>query len=388
MTATAMTARRVRVPTAVERVTLSSARDDRLYFAQVREDPRVELAALHPQPSDRVVVVSSGGCTALSLLGTGAAEVHAVDVNRSQNHLVELKAAAVRELSRGEAIGFMGGSSMIGIARVSIYKELRPRLTDAARVYWDRRLELVERGILDAGVSERFISLVCWLVSHVVHSTDLVGRMLACRSLDEQRDLFDREWNTRRWRWVFAALLNRWSMSRAYDARFFERLGRRNFAEHFLKLANHVLTDVPIADNYFLRKMFAGSYAVEHPAGVPPYLAAEGARAIAQSHGALLLVDGSVTEHLRSLPDASVHCFALSNICEWLSESEIADLFVQVERVAAPGARVVFRNFVGWTDLPAACSRLEENVALGEKLIRGDRSGVQSRVVVCEARDP
>jgi hypothetical protein len=49
---------------------------------------------------------------------------------------------------------------------------------------------------------------------------------------------------------------------------------------------------------------------------------------------------------------------------------------------------VVFRNFVGWTDLPAACSRLEENVALGTELIRGDRSGVQSRVVVCQTRDP
>ena len=36
--------------------------------------------------------VSSGGCTALSLLAAGAGRVHAVDLNTTQNHVVELKA--------------------------------------------------------------------------------------------------------------------------------------------------------------------------------------------------------------------------------------------------------------------------------------------------------
>jgi hypothetical protein len=79
-----------------------------------------------------------------------------------------------------------------------------------------------------------------------------------------------------------------------------------------------------------------------------------------------------------------VNGFALSNICEWLDESDIAALFAEVERVATPGARVVFRNFVGWTDLPAA-SRLEEIPGLGARLLHDDRSATQSRVVVCTA---
>ena len=51
----------------VKRVALADAMRDRLYFAQVREDARAELAALRPTIADRVVVVSSGGCTALAL---------------------------------------------------------------------------------------------------------------------------------------------------------------------------------------------------------------------------------------------------------------------------------------------------------------------------------
>lgn len=377
--AVANTARSARVT----RVPLASARDDRLFFAQVREDPRIEIAALQPAAGERIVVVSSGGCTALSLLGAGAGTVHAVDTNRTQNHLVELKAVAVRELGRSEAIAFLGGSDMSLFARHSLYALLRAHLSDGARAYWDGHPMAVNGGVISAGVSERFIKLVAWVIRHIVHSRELVDRMLFCRTLDEQRSIFASEWNTRSWRGLFTVLLNRWSMSRAYDPRFFARIGRANFAEHFLELANHSLTEVPIADNYFIHQMLTGRYPVELPEGVPPYLGERGFAVASRRMSCLTLVDGGVTEHLRTLSDHSVHGFALSNICEWLSEEQIAELFREVERVAAPGARVVFRNFVGWTDLPSTSPRLCEDHELGTQLIRLDRSVVQPRVVVC-----
>ena len=95
-----------------------------------------------------------------------------------------------------------------------------------------------------------------------------------------------------------------------------------------------------------------------------------------------------MTEHLRTLPTASVDGFALSNICEWLSPAEIEALFREVERVAAPGARLVFRNFVGWTDVPAACTRVRPDEALGAALMATDRSVVQYRAVVCRVDGP
>lgn len=368
---------------AVERTELGSACDERLFFAQVREDPRVELRALHPGPTDRVVVVSSGGCTALSLFGAGAGEVHAVDTNRTQNHLVELKVAAVRLLPRTQAIAFLGGSAMAADERVGLYEQLRPELGLGATLYWDDHTEAIGRGVIGAGVSERFIRLVCGVVRHVVHNPPRVERLLACRTLEAQRELFDGEWNTRAWRGLFAVLLNRWSMSRAYDPRFFQEVGRSNFAGHFLRLANHALTEVPVAGNYFLHQMFTEHYPVEQADGVPPYLGEAGAAAIAARRSGLRLVDGGITDHLRTLPERSVNAFALSNVCEWMDERGIAALFAAVERTAAPGARVVFRNFVGWTELPASSVRLRVDEAAGPALIAGDRSIVQSRVVVC-----
>lgn len=374
--------RETTAPPAVSRVELASACDERLFFAQVREDPRMELRALQIQPADRVVVVSSGGCTALSLLAAGAAEVHAVDMNRSQNSLVELKLAAVRSLTRGQAIGFMGGSAMSAANRLSLYQGLRNVLTPRARSYWDQRPRDVARGVIASGVSERFIRLVCTVVKHVVLSPTRVKRMLASQSVEAQRDLFNAEWNSRRWRLLFSLLLNRWSMSKAHDPRFFARAGLSNFADHFRRLAEHALTEVPIADNYFIHQMLTGSYAVQNPDGVPPFLGERGFSAIAGGRGQMSLVDGSMTDHLRTLPDASVNAIALSNICEWMGDADIAALFQEVERVAAPGARIVFRNFVGWTDLPPG-SALIEDPSLGTELMRNDRSVVQHRAVVC-----
>jgi S-adenosylmethionine-diacylglycerol 3-amino-3-carboxypropyl transferase len=367
----------------IERMSLPGAQNGRLIFAQVREDPRVELWALHPGPGERAVVVSSGGCTALSLLAAGAGEIHAVDVSRTQNHLVELKAAAVARLDRNLAIRFLGGAPLTARERLALYGALRAMLTPDARAYWDGRRDAIADGVLEAGVSERFIRLVCWTVRHLVQSPDRIARLLACKSLDEQRTLFTSEWDGRRWRWLFAVLLNRYAMSRAYDPRFFAHVGRTNFAEHFLQLANRAITEVPVADNYFLHQMLSGRYPTARTEGVPPYLAEPAFASRTRATGLLRLVDGGITEYLRTLPAGSIHAFALSNVCEWMSPEQIPVLFGEVERTAAPGARVVFRNFVGWTDLPKSCVRLEEDHALGTQLMLRERSVVQSRVVVC-----
>jgi S-adenosylmethionine-diacylglycerol 3-amino-3-carboxypropyl transferase len=90
-----------------------------------------------------------------------------------------------------------------------------------------------------------------------------------------------------------------------------------------------------------------------------------------------------MTEYLRSRPDASVHGFALSNICEWMTPEQIDALFREVVRTAAPGARLVYRNFVGWTELPVWCERVVPDETLGARLSREDRSVVQRRVVPC-----
>jgi S-adenosylmethionine:diacylglycerol 3-amino-3-carboxypropyl transferase len=67
-----------------------------------------------------------------------------------------------------------------------------------------------------------------------------------------------------------------------------------------------------------------------------------------------------------------------------MTASEIEQLFDEVVRTAAPGARLVFRNFVGWTEVPPHWRRrVVEDRARSEALIRRDRSVVQRRIAIC-----
>lgn len=371
------------------RRTLADAREDRLFFAQVREDPRVEIEALAVGPDDTAVVVGSGGCTALSLVAAGAGRVVAVDLNAAQNHVVELKALAVARLGAPRAVGFLGGWPVPSAERLSAYDELREELTPFARAYWDGRRSTVADGLLNAGVTERFIKAVVLMVRTFIHPPRRIRRMLAARDLEEQRSFYRREWDNRRWRLLFELLLNRAAFRRAYDPAFFRHVENPSFAKHFHRLIGHVLTEVPVADNYFVHHMLTGAYPKGIPVGLPPYLQADGAAAIARELHRLVLMDASYGAYLATCDDASIQAFALSNICEWLDESQIDALFAEIVRTAAPGARLVFRNFVGWTEVPERWAGVVvEDRARGEELVAGDRSGFQRRVAVCRiARD-
>jgi S-adenosylmethionine-diacylglycerol 3-amino-3-carboxypropyl transferase len=242
----------------------------------------------------------------------------------------------------------------------------------------------VRGGVIAAGVTERFIRLIVRVLEACVHPRTRIYRLLACTTLAEQRDFYARVWNSRRWRALFRLLLARRSFDRVYDPVSLRHARSSSFPEHFRRLAEHALTQLPVANNYFLHQMLTGRYPASVSGGVPPYLSARGADALVTGLSSLSIVDGTFTEYLRSCPDRSVTGFALSNICEWLSPEEIDELFAEITRVARPGARLCFRNFVGWTTVPPRWREvIVEDAEYGERLIARDRSLVQYRFVVC-----
>ncbi|MEV0269315.1 DUF3419 family protein [Hamadaea sp. NPDC050747] len=353
---------------------LPGAVDDRLFFAQVREDPQVEIDALAGHWDGPIAVVSSAGCTALSLVAAGAPDVTGVDVNRTQNHLVEFKAAAIDRLDRPAALGLLGAVPMSADDRRYAYRGIRGVLSPAASRYWDGRSAAVGRGVLQSGVTERLMRLIARVVRTTHRSR--VPQLLRLSTIDAQRQFYRDEWDTPAWRALFRVLCNRLVLRRAYDERFFAHVENPSYAAHFHAVAEHTLTNLTVSDNYFLHCLLTGSYPVESR---PPYLA--GTVPVDR----LRLVDATFTDYLRTRPDRSMAGYALSNICEWLTPDQIDELFAEIVRTARPGARLVFRNFVGWTEVPERWrDAVREDRPLGEKMISGDRSLCQRRVAVCE----
>ena len=370
----------------VQRTRLDGAIDDKLFFAQVREDPMLEIDALDVHAGGTYIVVGSGGCTALSLLARGAGRVIAVDMNATQNHVTELKAAAVAALDIVDSCAFLGGVHIDGKTRVRWYGTLRPSLSPQALRYWDDHVDQVADGVINAGVSERFIKLLARVVTTVIHPRNRVERFLSCTTLEEQVELYDKEWNNARWQMLFKAMLNRWTLKRTYDPGFFSHVENASFSSHFHDVFERTVTRNLISENYFLHHMLKGVY--PSSSALPPYLDPGSSNQISERGvDGLELVDGVFQDYLWQCDDSSVDGMVLSNICEWMSPGEVKLLFASVARVARPGARVCFRNFVGHTDVPEDCAdRIVEDRAAGARAIQHDRSCVQSRFASCIVR--
>jgi S-adenosylmethionine-diacylglycerol 3-amino-3-carboxypropyl transferase len=378
----------MKADTVVRRERLGGAIEDKLFFAQVREDPRLELAALAGCLDGPIAIVSSGGCTALSLVAAGATDVAAIDLNRTQNHVVELKAAALARLGPGGTLPFVGGQAVVAADRLATYDDLREVLGPDARAYWDAHRRAIGRGVLTAGKTDRFVAAVFGAARVVAEPRSRVDALLACSTVEEQRALYHRSWDNRRWRAMFQVLFNRFVWSRVLDPSFFEHADTPSFADYFHGCVEHCLTELPVRDNYFLHHMLRGTYPVEVEGGVPPYLDVAGAEALAATGERLRLVDGTFLDHLRTLDDGAVAGFSLSNICEWLTPDQIDELLAEIVRTARPGARLCFRNFLGWTDVPERWRGRLVVDPMGDELIGQDRSMAQRRFVVCDVTPP
>ncbi|MCL1856521.1 MAG: BtaA family protein, partial [Kiritimatiellaeota bacterium] len=169
-----------------------------LNYSSCNEDGLAELRALDIAPGDDVCCITGGGDRALHLLLGNPARVLAFDLNPLQNHLLELKIAAIAALTYCEYSQFLGLTDS-PVSRWERYQgRLRPLLSEEAARWWDTQCAMIERGVLYAGRWERYFRFT---------SRNL--RLLRGKKIDAlfrfddlvaQRDFLHRRWNTRGWR--------------------------------------------------------------------------------------------------------------------------------------------------------------------------------------------
>jgi S-adenosylmethionine-diacylglycerol 3-amino-3-carboxypropyl transferase len=311
--------------------------------------------------------------------------VAAIYLNSSHNHLVELKSAALRSFPAGDARAFLGAVPASAAERERAYAALADGLSPGARAYWDARRKAIADGVLSAGVTEKFLRAIVLAVRLLIHPLSRMRRLLAYGDLEGQIRFFEKEWDTPRWRFLFYLLLNRAVFNRTYHPGFFANVENPGFSRHFRGLFERTLRHQPGRANYFLHFLVLGRYDPTVPDALPPYLE-DGGAAAAGSAERLLLADATFTEYLRAQAASSLDGYSLSNIGEWHDAAMLEDLFAEILRTAKPGAVLCFRNFVGWTDVPARFAAHFPLDPAGDDLIKKDRSLMQSRFAFCRIR--
>ncbi len=373
-----------------------------LVYAQIWEDPELDMAAMELGPGQRVVSIASGGCNAMSYLLGDPDEVVAMDLNRAHVALTRLKQAAALQLPDHEHFFrlFGVGADPRNIEHFDDY--LRDRVDPATRAYWDgrgprgtRRIRAFNRGIYREGLLGRFISLLHGVLR--LHGKN-PRRVLEAATRAEQRQRFEE---------VLAPVLNG-RLVRLACRLPISLYGLGIPPAQFRALADCAGGDLPkllherverlvcgfdLADNYFAWQAFGRRYDVEHQRAVPPYLKADAWETLRARAGRLDVRQASMTDYLHTQPARSVDRYVLLDAQDWMNARQLQALWQEIGRTARPGARVIFRTGAEASPVEAALSPAERaqwhyDPAAARTMVERDRAAIYGGFHVYERVDP
>jgi S-adenosylmethionine-diacylglycerol 3-amino-3-carboxypropyl transferase len=359
-------------------------------YPQIWEDPEVDLEALCVTPDSRMVTIASGGCNVLNYLTEGPAKIHAIDLNTNHVALTRLKLAAVRHLPDYETFfRFFGHADEK--ANTSAYDEhLAPRLDAETRAHWERRrpffgrrINYFRKNIYEYGLLGRVITAGHWVAR--LHGTD-PSRLLAARSLEEQKRLFDEILLPLFDRRLVNALLklpvSLYGLGippAQYHA--LATAGGGNIAGVLRQRLERLACDFPIEDNYFAWQAFGRGYDRHCRKALPRYLDARNYDVIRAHADSVEVEQASYTDFLAARPDGSFDRYVLLDAQDWMTTEQLVALWTEIARTAAPGARIIFRTAGEHSPLEEALpnhirERFDYDADQGRDLLKRDRSAV------------
>ena len=320
--------------------------DNKVQFAVVREDPMVEAELIRLTRARNVLLVASGGCTALTLQALFP-DLHITlfDFNSAQLERVREKMSALRDVDtvRRHRRFNIGTNDPSGLNQngnfESLFRGLRAFIFDLVADETEISLLFEEKGRL-GNVSEVLFSSKYWPVAFDLYFSD--------------------------------SLLNAMF---GPDATQHAEAG--SYPRYFQTLFEKGLTSAKAFDNYFLHHVFLGYY-LQRQNSLPYYLLAPSTDYHFQ------MVEGT----LHQVPELQrFDLISLSNIMDWMPLVEITSIIGHLQSEMKSGASLLYRQLNNYTDLSTDFGdSFEFNAALGTQFQKIERSLFYSSVHVGKRR--
>ena len=361
-----------------------------LVYAQIWEDPVVDMAALEIGPDDDVVCIASGGCNLMSYLTAGPNSLSAVDLSPAHVALNRLKLAAAIHLPEHAQFYDMFGHANRPGARKLYDSHIAEHLDPESRAYWEsrwrlrrRRIDMLSHGFHRFGVLGRFIGMA--------HMASRLGGVryegfFEAKTLEEQRAFFDEHVAPLFDKWLVRMLARRRAslFGLGIPPAQYDKLAADAGGDIIPVLRERIrvlMCDYPVSENYFAWQAFGRGYDPQGTGPVPPYLQEAKWPALKANAARATIENSSLTDMLSRAPDGSKSCFSFLDAQDWMTDAQLNRLWTQVTRVARPGARVIFRTGGVPDILPG---RVREDIlaqwdcdaARGNELHAQDRSAI------------
>ena len=359
-----------------------------LVYAQIWEDPDIDIEALDIRPDSRVVAIASGGCNVLSYLVADPEAITALDLNTAHIALARLKLASVRHLPDYDHFRrfFAQADRPSNLAAYHAY--VAPYLDDATRRYWEGRditlrprIGGFRKGIYKRGLLGGFIGVAHLLAR--LYRIDIKS-ILTAPTQAAQREVFEAQlaplFDRKFVRWLAQQPAALFALG-IPPAQFASLTAEQPMAQVLRRRLEKLACDFAVEDNYFAWLAFSRGYGRDADASLPPYLQRANWDTVRARVDRVSVRHADLTAWLESQADASLDRYVLLDAQDWMDDARIAALWVQITRTARAGARVLFRT-AGEVSLlpgridPAVLARWHYHADASADYTRRDRSAI------------
>jgi S-adenosylmethionine-diacylglycerol 3-amino-3-carboxypropyl transferase len=360
-----------------------------LVYPQIWEDPVIDIEALELKDGEHLVGIASGGCNILSYVTAADIRVTAIDLNPAHIALNKLKIAAAQHLPDYTSFHRLFADADSADNVRAYFDHISPRLDESSRKYWEgrnkigrRRIGYFRTNLYKHGLLGSFIALSHWLAR--LHGR-APRKLLTAKTMAEQRQIFERElaplFERRHIRW----LLDRPSalFGLGIPPSQFEALkgGETHMSIVLRQRLERLACGFDLKDNYFAWQAFGKRYKTGDTAPLPPYLQRAHYEVVKARAKNIAVEHRLFTEFLASQPPVSVNAYVLLDAQDWMTDDVLTALWTEIDRTAAPGARVIFRTAGEETILPGRIpdeilARFEYDEARCKAWTERDRSSI------------
>lgn len=304
-------------------------------YSNCWEDTDNLLESLNIEQNVGLSILSAGDNT-LSMLIKNPKKIVAFDVNSTQIYLFNLKKAGFKYLEYEDLIKLLGVYNTH--KSYKIFLSLEDKLDKDTFEYFVKRPEYFKRGILNIGKFENYFHIFRKYIIPLFTTKSNINKLASFEEIDIQKDFYERKINNKRLNFIFNIFFGFKVMGKlGRDKSFYKYVDEKKKSAKNIKFTfDYGITHIANYNNQYINYILLNKFNEEC---LPIYLRKENFVTIRNNIDKIEVIRSNLTNI-----EGKYDFFNLSDIFEYMSETEFKQNIKKIKDISNKGARIAYYN--------------------------------------------